>query len=146
MKIRPKIKIKKLDRRAFLPAKGTPDSAAYDLYATEFVDIYPGETVSVGTGLSMEIPKGWRGDIFSRSGLAKRGLVVANSPGKIDSDYRGEVRVLLHNNRLGETIRIEIGHRIAQFEISPVYDIKFEETQELSMSARGSHGFGSTGE
>jgi len=99
----------------------------------------------VGTGLSMEIPKFWKGDIYSRSGLASRGVVVPNSPGKIDSDYRGEIKVLLHNNRSVDIIGIELGDRIAQFEINPVHDMEFEEVATLEESTRGDGGFGSTG-
>ncbi len=91
-----KIKIKKLVPEAIVPHKGTPFAAAYDLYAVETAYIPPGETVVVGTGLAMEIPRYWKGDIYSRSGLASRGVVVANAPGKIDSDYRGEIKVILH--------------------------------------------------
>jgi|TARA_Y100000310_G_scaffold336228_1_gene420207 dUTP pyrophosphatase len=140
-----KVKIKKLSSEAQMPCKGTLGAAAYDLYSTEKVYIPPGETVAVGTGLSMEIPKGWRGDIYSRSGMASQGVVVANSPGKIDSDYRGEIMVLLHNNRRSYVAVIEVGDKIAQFEISQVQLIQFEEIEELSITERGSDGFGSTG-
>ena len=83
------IKFKKLHPKSVLPTKGSEGAAAYDLYASESVYIPVGETASVGTGLSMEIPKGWKGEIYSRSGLASQGVVVANAPGKIDCDYRG---------------------------------------------------------
>ena len=99
----------------------------------------------VCTGLVMEIPEGWKGEIYSRSGLASQGLVVANSPGKIDADYRGEIKVALLNTAREGIIGIETGTRIAQFEINPVHNIEFEEVKELSKSERGLHGFGSTG-
>ena len=99
----------------------------------------------VGTGLAMEIPKFWKGDIYSRSGLASKGVVVANSPGKIDSDYRGEIKVILHNNRNVDIVGIKLGDRIAQFEINPVHDLEFEETKTLEKSIRGEAGLGSTG-
>ena len=140
-----KVKIKKLHQVAQLPIKGTPGSAAYDLHSIETVYIPPGETVTVRTGLAMEIPDGWKGDVYSRSGLAMDGVVVANSPGKIDCDYRGEVVVLLHNQRPSDVACIEVGDRIAQFEINPVHDIEFEVIDELSTTDRGEGGFGSTG-
>jgi len=140
-----KVKITKVCPQAQIPTKGSEGAAAFDLYATEAVFIPPGETVAVGTGLAMEIPKFWKGDIYSRSGLASRGVVVANSPGKIDSDYRGEIKVLLHNNRSVDIIGIELGDRIAQFEINPVHDMEFEEVATLEESTRGDGGFGSTG-
>ncbi len=99
----------------------------------------------VRTGLAMQIPDGWKGEIYSRSGLAYRGLVVSNSPGKIDSDYRGEIQVIMHNNRSVDIVGIEVGDRIAQFEINPVHDIEFEESKNLEISFRGEGGFGSTG-
>ena len=99
----------------------------------------------MGTGLSMEIPVGWRGDIYSRSGLAANGVVVANSPGKIDSDYRGEIKVILHNNRTTNVVGIEVGDRIAQLEVAPTYDLDFEEVGSLTESDRGGDGLGSTG-
>ena len=140
-----KVKFKKLAPQAKIPTKATPGSAAYDLYATENAFIPPGVTLSVCTGLSIEIPEGWKGEIYSRSGLAYAGAVVSNAPGKIDSDYRGEIKVLLLNNRNQDIIGIEAGDRIAQFEINPVHDIEFEEAEELSESVRGVDGFGSTG-
>jgi dUTP pyrophosphatase len=91
----------------------------------------------------MEIPKGWKGEIYSRSGLASKGIFVGNSPGKIDSDYRGEIKVIIHNTRR-EIVGIHAGDRIAQFEINPVHDIEWEEG-ELDETDRGEGGFGSTG-
>jgi len=140
-----KVKFKRLSPVAKFPSRATPGSAAYDLYAAETAFIPPGVTVGVRTGLSMEIPEGWKGEIYSRSGLAYDGVVVSNSPGKIDSDFRGEVKILLYNNRNQDIAGIKAGDRIAQFEVNPVHDIEFEEIEELSKSKRGSGGFGSTG-
>ena len=138
------VKYTKLRPDALLPTKGTEQAAAYDLYACENVFIPPGETCIVGTGLAFQIPEGWKGEIYSRSGLTYNGVVVANSPGKIDSDYRGEIKVLIYNR--GKTlVGIEPGTRIAQFEINPVYSIRFEECENLELTERGEGGFGSTG-
>ncbi len=141
---RVKVKIKKLNNLAKLPVKGSEGAAAYDLYATENVYIAPESVAKVSTGLSFEIPEGWKGEVYSRSGLAKDGVVVANCPGKIDSDYRGEVFVLLHNINQ-HVIGILAGDRIAQFEVNPVHSIDFEEEEELTETERGEGGFGSTG-
>ena len=140
-----KIQFKKLHPQAVVPTKGTEGSAAYDFYATETVYIPLGEIVTIGTGLSLEIPEGWKGEIYSRSGLASKGIIVPNSPGKIDSDYRGEIQVLLLNTSERDMAAIAPGDRIAQFELSPVYDIEFEEVVTLSETDRGEMGFGSTG-
>ena len=138
------VKIKKLCSTT-IPTKATSGAAAYDLYAAENAYIAPGTTVAVATGIAMEIPEGWKGEIYSRSGLAKHGIVVANAPGKIDSDYRGEIFVLLHNNLLQDIAGIERGDRIAQLEINPIHEVTFEEVDQLSNTDRGDKGFGSTG-
>ena len=140
-----KVLFKKLHPSAVIPTKKTDGAAAYDLVSIERVFIPCGETVAVNTGLSMEIPEGWRGDIYSRSGLALNGVVVANSPGKIDSDYRGEIKVILHNNRAAQVVGIEAGDSIAQLELAPTYTLEFEETTDLSDTERGEKGLGSTG-
>tara|TARA_R110000782_G_scaffold236352_1_gene322490 strand:- start:74 stop:505 length:432 start_codon:yes stop_codon:yes gene_type:complete len=139
------VKYIKLHPSAILPTKGTENAAAYDLYAIEDAYIPLGETVMVGTGLAFEIPTGWKGEIYSRSGLASQGIVVANSPGKIDSDYRGEIKVLIRNERTTDLAGIKMGDRIAQFEINPVHSIEFEESDNLDFTSRGFKGFGSTG-
>ena len=141
-----KVIIKKLSGLAVIPTKATEGSAAYDLFSVEDVYIPAGETATVGTGLGMEIPRGWRGDIYSRSGMAMRGMVVANSPGKIDSDYRGEVKVILHNNHPEGISAIKAGDKVAQFEIVPTHDVEFEEGESLTDTERGEGGFGSTGQ
>ena len=138
-----KVKFTKLTDNAQIPQRATEGSAAYDLHSVENVYIPHGEVAVVATGLSMEIPEGWKGEVYSRSGLASRGIFVANSPGKIDSDYRGEIKVILYNTRK-EVVGISAGDRIAQFEVNPVYSIEWEESA-LTDTERGEGGFGSTG-
>jgi dUTP pyrophosphatase len=140
-----KVKFVKLHPTAVVPQKASDGAAAYDLYAIENVFIPVGETVMVCTGIAMHIPKGWKGEIYSRSGLASTGVVVANSPGKIDSDYRGEIKVILRNERTTEMVGIKVGDKVAQFEINPTHSIEFEEVKDLDFSKRGEGGFGSTG-
>lgn len=141
------IKIKKLDERAVIPSYGSEYAAGFDLYAllNEDITIKPQETFLVKTGLSMEIPVGYAGMIFARSGLAtKKGLAPANKVGVVDSDYRGEVMVALHNHsNIDQTI--SHGERIAQMVIMPFYKAEFVEVEELSDTDRGTGGFGSTG-
>ena len=143
----PKVAVKKLDEKAVLPTYGSPYAAGADLYA--LVDgetvIMPHETKLIRTGLAMEIPEGYAGLIYARSGLAsKRGLAPANKVGVVDADYRGEVMVALHNHSDKEQ-KIEAGERIAQLVIAPFLKAEFDETNELSETVRGAGGFGSTG-
>ena len=141
------IRIKKLDPNAMLPTRGSEYSAGYDLYACigKDISIAPHETQKVGTGLSMEIPVGYFGAIFARSGLAsKQGLRPANCVGVCDSDYRGEYIVALHND--SETVQtVKNGDRIAQLVIMPFLSAEFFEVDDLSSTKRGAGGFGSTG-
>ena len=141
------IEIKKLDERAIIPTYGTEFSAGADIYALldEPVTIAPGETKLIHTGLAMAIPEGIVGLNFARSGMAtKRGLAPANKVGVIDSDYRGEVMVALHNHC--EVLQtVEHGDRIAQMVFVPYYTAEFELKDELSETLRGAGGFGSTG-
>jgi len=143
-----KVRIKKLNENAVVPTYGSDYSAGADLYAVlekDKIEIPPHETVLVHTGLSFEIPEGYVGLVYARSGLAtKRGLAPANKVGVIDADYRGEVMVSLHNhsNVLQE---IDNGERVAQIVIAPFLKADFEETDELSDTVRGEGGFGSTG-
>ena len=143
----PEIAVKKLDDRAVLPTYGSEFSAGADLYAVADADIVfaPGETKFVKTGLAMEIPVGYAGLIYARSGLAcKRGLAPANKVGVVDSDYRGEVMVALHNHsQVSQTI--EDGERIAQMVIAPYLTADFIEAASLDDTVRGEGGFGSTG-
>ena len=139
-----KVKYTKLHPDAQLPTKSSAGAAGYDLFSMENVYIPPGETTVISTGIAMQIPKGWKGEIYSRSGMAARGILVANSPGKIDSDYRGEIKVILHNTRK-ELIGIQYKDKIAQFEVNPTHEIEWELAEDLELTERGHDGFGSTG-
>ncbi len=142
-----RINVKKLRVNAKLPTYGSCGAAGADLYACleENVVIRPGETAFVPTGIAMEIPQGCAGLIYARSGLAcKRGLAPANKVGVIDSDYRGEFIVVLHNHGT-EPQEIANGERIAQLVITPVLTPCYEEVAELSDTERSGGGFGSTG-
>ena len=142
-----KIRIKKLNENAIIPTYGTSYSAGADLYALldSITEIEPHQTTLVHTGISVEIPEGYCGLIFARSGLAsKRGLAPANKVGVIDADYRGEIMVALHNHsEIPATV--EPFERIAQLAIVPFLKAEFEESDELSDTVRGAGGFGSTG-
>lgn len=141
------VAIKKLKPSAVVPAYGSLYSAGADLYACveSGIDILPGETVFVPTGVALEIPIGFAGFVFARSGLScKRGLAPANKVGVIDSDYRGEVMVALHNHSsVPQTV--VAGERIAQMVIMPYIKAEFVEQENLSETVRGEGGFGSTG-
>ncbi len=142
------IKIKRLNNLSKIPTRGTKFSAGYDLYAATDYDIHipPHSTVMVGTGLTMELPVGWFGAIFARSGIAtKRGLRPANCVPVIDCDYRGEWLIPIHNDS-NETKTVQAGERIAQFILLPYQDIGFEEVERLNNTERGMGGFGHTGE
>lgn len=141
------IRVKKLREEAILPTYGSAEAAGADLYACldEPVTIEPGETAWIPTGLSLEVPKGCAGLVYARSSLgAKRGLAPANKVGVIDSDYRGEIRVVLLNHSK-QTQTVEHGERIAQFLITPVLTPAYTEVSELTETDRGTGGFGSTG-
>ena len=142
-----KINIKLLRDGAHIPTYGSPEAAGADIYACleAPVDIAPGTTVMIPTGFALEVPKGCAGLIYARSSMgAKRHLAPANKVGVIDSDYRGEVRVALHNH--GQEVQtIAPGERIAQLLITPVYTPGFCQVEELDDTARGAGGFGSTG-
>ena len=141
------VRLKKLDPRAILPRYGSAAAAGADLCALADapITIAPAETLLVHTGIALEIPAGFVGLIYARSGLAsKRGLAPANKVGVIDADYRGEIMVALHNHSTTPQT-IEPGERIAQLVIAPCLTAAFEEVEELTDTARGSGGFGSTG-
>ena len=141
------IKVKKLRPGAHLPTYGTEFSAGADLYACleEDVTIGPGETRKIPTGLAMELPVGTAGLIYTRSSLGtKRGLAPANKVGVVDSDYRGEFMIFMHNHG-AEAQTISHGDRIAQLVVTPVFTPGFVEADELSDTQRGAGGFGSTG-
>lgn len=139
------IKVKKLRPHAELPTRGSEQSAGWDVRSVVSVVIPPGGREVIPTGLAMEIPAGWEVQVRPRSGLAaKNGVTVLNTPGTIDADYRGEVKVILAN--LGsEPLSINDGDRIAQLVPAMIPWVSFEETRELGATARGEGGFGSTG-
>lgn len=142
-----KINVKLLHPGAHLPTYGSADAAGADLYACleESVTIEPGHTLMIPTGFALEVPKGCAGLIYARSSMgAKRGLAPANKVGVIDSDYRGEVMVALHNHGLAPQI-VAPGERIAQLLITPVFTPGFCQVEELDDTVRGAGGFGSTG-
>lgn len=138
---------KKLDERAKVPTYGSAYSAGADLYALcdGAVEIGAGKTEFIHTGISLEIPEGVVGLIYARSGMAcKRGVAPANKVGVIDSDYRGEIIVCLHNHG-EEPVVIENGERVAQMVFAPYFSAEFTESTCLSGTERGEGGFGSTG-
>ena len=141
------VRVKKLRENAILPTYGSAEAAGADLYAClegEIV-IEPGSSCFVPTGLSMEIPKGYAGLIYARSGLAcKRGLAPANKVGVVDSDYRGEFMVVLHNHG-NQPQTVAHGERIAQLVVTPVLTPAFVECDDLTQTVRAGGGFGSTG-
>ena len=141
------VKIKKVNDNAIIPTYGTEYAAGADLYACieENISFAPGETKLIKTGIAMEVPIGYAGLIYARSGLAsKKGLAPANKVGVVDSDYRGEIMVALHNHS-NEEREIEPKERIAQFVITPYLKANFDEVDELDETVRGEGGFGSTG-
>ena len=141
------IPVKKLKPNAILPTYGSAGAAGADLYACldTPVEIAPGKTAFIPTGLAMEIPEGYAGLAYARSGLAcKQDLAPANKVGVIDSDYRGEFMIALHNHG-GEVRVVAHGERVAQLVITPVFTPGFTEVSELSDTKRGVGGFGSTG-
>ena len=142
-----KVNIKKLNENAIIPTYGSEYAAGADLYACIDDDtvILPGETKLIKTGIAIEVPNGYGAFIYARSGLAsKRGLAPANKVGVVDSDYRGEVMVALHNHSASQQ-SISKGERIAQMVIAPFLKAEFSVVDELSDTARGEGGFGSTG-
>ena len=142
-----RIEIKKVKETAVLPTRGSERAAGYDLYScrSESVTVKPHTTVKIGTGVAMAIPNGYFGAIYARSGVAaKKGLRPANAVGVIDSDYRGEIIVALHNDT-NEPQTIEPWERIAQLVVMPFLPVEFEEVNSLDETQRGKGGFGSTG-
>lgn len=142
------IYIKKLNTLAKTPTRGSNFAAGYDLYAAldHDIQIPPHSTVKISTGLAMEIPVGWFGAIFARSGIAtKRALRPANCTAVIDCDYRGDISVPIHNDS-NETRTVQAGERIAQFILMEYQDIDFNEVDALTSTHRGTGGFGSSGE
>jgi dUTP pyrophosphatase len=139
------VKVKKLEPEARIPTYETADASGIDLYAIEDIVIAPKEHKLIHTGISIEIPKGYEGQIRPRSGLAsKYGIGILNSPGTIDADYRGELKVILFN--FGhKPFRVHKNDRIAQLAFSKSVRVSLKETEGLTPTKRGSKGFGSTG-
>lgn len=142
-----KVNIKKLNEKAVIPSYGSEFAAGADLYACTDgeLTVAPHETVLIPTGIAVELPLGYAGLIYARSGLAtKKGLAPANKVGVVDCDYRGEVKVALHNHSsVPQTVGA--GERIAQLVITPYITAEFGQVEELSETVRGAGGFGSTG-
>lgn len=141
------IKYKKLNDLAKVPTRGSKYAAGYDLYAAtdREISLFPHTTQLIGVGLAFELPDGYFGAVYARSGLAsKKGLRPANCVGVVDSDYRGEVMVALHNDS-DHIMTIDAGERIAQLVLMPYVNMTFEEAEELDNTQRGEGGFGSTG-
>jgi dUTP pyrophosphatase len=137
--------IRRLYEGAVLPGRAYAGDAGLDLSAVESAELGPGEGATVGTGLAIALPEGYAGLVLPRSGLASRhGIGVLNAPGLIDSGYRGEVRVILHNHG-SETFRVDPGMRIAQLVVVAVEDVRLVEVDELPASERGEGGYGSSG-
>ncbi len=139
------VAVRRLHPDAVLPEQAYEGDAGFDLAAREGVRLAPGERAVVPTGLAVEIPAGYAGFVQPRSGLAARhGIGVVNSPGLIDSGYRGEIRVVLLNTDARAAFDVEPGMRIAQLVIAPVATVKLVEVDELVASQRGDRGFGSS--
>jgi dUTP diphosphatase len=142
-----RIEVQRLDPALPLPSYARDGDAGLDLYTTDTVTLAPGARASVGTGIAVAIPPGCAGFVLPRSGLALRhGLSLVNTPGLIDAGYRGEIRVLLVNHDLEASVTLTRGDRIAQLVVQRVERAKLVEVEKLPDTARGSGGFGSTGE
>lgn len=142
-----KIKIKKITPDAIIPTRGSEEAAGVDLYSNEEFSIilYPGKSAMIHTGICVEIPNGYVGLVYPRSGLAsKQGLRLSNCVGVVDSDYRGEIMLSVYNDS-DERQVVKNKERIAQLVIAPYETVSFEVVDELSRSGRGEGGFGSTG-
>ena len=141
-----RVEVQRLDRQLPLPAYARDGDAGLDLYAAETLTLEPGGRAAVRTGIAVAIPRGCAGFVVPRSGLALRhGLSLVNTPGLIDSGYRGEIRVVLSNHDRAASVTISRGERIAQLVIQRVEAAELIEVDTLSETSRGSGGFGSTG-
>ncbi|MEK6273988.1 MAG: dUTP diphosphatase [Actinomycetota bacterium] len=137
--------IQRLRDGAVVPSQAYPGDAGLDLAACEGVELGPGERAVVGTGLAVAIPEGYAGFVQPRSGLAaKHGITIVNTPGLVDSGYRGELRIVLHNTDLETPFLVEPGMRIAQLVVVPIAEVEPTEVDELPASERGVRGFGSS--
>ncbi|MDR3885364.1 MAG: dUTP diphosphatase [Senegalimassilia sp.] len=140
------VSIKILSRDAQIPHMAYNGDAGVDLRSVERIVLEPQERAMVATGLAIALPEGYAGFVLPRSGLAaKHGISIVNAPGLIDSNYRGELKVILLNNDPNDSFAIEIGDRIAQLIVIPIPTINFEQVEELTESQRGESGFGSSG-
>jgi dUTP pyrophosphatase len=140
----PVIGLQRVSEYAQIPVLGTIDSACYDIFAAETCRVVSNGTRVVFTGWKLEIPQGWFLDIRPRSGMASIGITVGNAPGVVDSDYRGELKVILHNHG-SSPFEVKVGDRIAQCRLERVNPCRFEERKILSKTVRGTGGMGSTG-
>ncbi|MGY5865098.1 MAG: dUTP diphosphatase [Candidatus Thorarchaeota archaeon] len=140
-----KVRVKRLSPDARIPKAAKAGDVAFDLYSTIDYELRPGERFAIPTGIAVEIPPGFEGQVRPRSGLAlKEGVTVLNAPGTVDSGYRGEVKTIMINHN-EESFKITKGMRISQLAIRPVPEVEFIEVDELSDTDRGEGGFGSTG-
>ena len=140
---RPVVKFKRLHPDAVLPEYKTADAAGMDLVSVEEILVQPDAVVCVATGLAIELPPGYEAQVRPRSGLATKGVGVANAPGTVDADYRGEIKVILRNH--GQLFKVHKGDRIAQLVIARAVQAQVVESTSLTETARGAGGFGSTG-
>jgi dUTP pyrophosphatase len=139
------VAVRRLREEAVLPRRAYDGDAGFDLSSCDEMEIAPGERATVSTGVAVEIPDGYAGFVQPRSGLAARhGIAIVNSPGLIDSGYRGEIRVVLLNTDLHDGFTIERGMKVAQLVIAPVAPVRLIEVDELATSQRGMRGFGSS--
>ena len=139
------VAVRRLREEAVLPGQAYDGDAGFDLAACDEIRLGPGERAVVPTGIAVEIPDGYAGFVQPRSGLAARnGIAIVNSPGLIDSGYRGEIRVVLLNTDLRDSFTVERGMRVAQLVIAPVASVRLIEVDELATSDRGARGFGSS--
>ena len=137
--------IQKVRPEAIVPARAYAGDAGFDLAAIERIELGPGERAVVPTGLAVAIPEGYAGFVQPRSGLASRhGITIVNTPGLVDSGYRGELMVVLHNTDRSEPFVVEAGMRIAQLVVVPIPEVELVEVEELPASERGARGFGSS--
>jgi dUTP pyrophosphatase len=137
--------IRRVRPGAIVPARAYTGDAGLDLAATERIELGPGERAVVPTGLAVAIPEGYAGFVQPRSGLASRhGITIVNTPGLVDSGYRGELMVVLHNTDRAERFVVEAGVRIAQLVVLPISEVEVVEVEELPATERGARGFGSS--
>lgn len=141
-----KVKIKRLDPELPLPRFAHPGDAGVDLFSRVDVSLAPGERQAIPTGIAISLPSGWAAFVQPRSGLAaNHGITIVNTPGLIDSGYRGEIKVILLNTDREKNFQIKRGDKIAQMVVQQVAEIEWEEVDELDSTSRGAGGFGSTG-